>query len=129
MGPILFLIYINDITNIFINSKTIQFADDMTVYLIGPSPEHLIISANQELDKLHQWCLSNRLTINTDKTHFMLFTCKRQLNLPQLTINENPICRTNTIKFLGVTYDESMTFKHHINAVTLKISRHIALLH
>ena len=116
-------------SNIFINSKTILFADDMTVYLIGPSPEQLIMSANQEFDKLFQWCLSNRLTINIDKTHFMLFTCKRQFNLPQITINGNSICRVNTIKFLGVTYDESMTFTHHIDNITLKLSRHIALLH
>lgn len=129
LGPILFLIYINDISNIFLNSKTILFADDMTIYLIGPSPEQLVMSANEELTKLHQWCLSNRLTINTDKTHFMIFTCKRHFNLPQLSINEYPICRTSSVKFLGVTYDDSMTFKFHINNLTLKFSRHIALLY
>lgn len=129
LGPILFTIYINDIPNIFINSKTILFADDMTIYLIDPSPEQLVMSANQELTQLYQWCLSNRLTINLDKTHFMLFTSKRHLNIPQLTINGISIGRTNSIKFLGVTYDETMTFKNHINNVTLRLSRHTALLY
>lgn len=59
----------------------------------------------------------------------MLFTSKRQFNFPQLTINTNPIFIVNTVTFLGVTYDESMSFKYHIDNVTLKISRHIALLH
>lgn len=129
LGPILFLIYINDISNTVTNSKTILFADDMTLYLIGPSPDQLITSANIELSNLYQWCLSNRLTINTDKTYFMLFTCKSHPTLPQLLINGNPVNQTNKLKFLGVTYDDSLTFKYHINNLTLKISRLIALLY
>lgn len=101
----------------------------MTMYLTGPSIEQLFITANQELTKLHDWCLSNRLSINTDKTYFILFSSKTHLNLPQLRINQQIINRTSKIKFLGVTYDELMTFKYHINNVTLKLARHIALLH
>lgn len=128
LGPILFLLYINDITDIFSRSKTILFADDMTMYLTGPYPEQLVHYANNELEKLHQWCLCNRLTINTKKTQFMLFTIKSMTNLPQLQLNKNVIFQTDQIKFLGVTYDESLTFKHHISNLTLKISRLIALL-
>ena len=129
LGPILFLIYINYISNTVINSKTILFADDMTMYLIGPSPEQLITNANYDLSNLYQWCLSNRLTINTDKTYFMLFSGKCHKTLPQLVINRNIINQTNKLKFLGVTYDDSLTFKYHINNLTLKISRLIALLY
>ena len=129
LGPILFLIYINDISDIFTKSKTILFADDMTLYLNGPSPEQLIATANQELQQLHQWCLCNRLTINTDKTYYMLFTNKKTHNLPDLKINDCIIAKTNHLKFLGVTFDESMNFKFHINNLTLRISRHIALLY
>ena len=129
LGPILFLIYINDISNIFSKSKTLLFADDMTLYLIGPSPEELINTANQELQKLHQWSVCNRLTINTDKTYFMLFTNKNNFYLPDLELNNCKIARTDHLKFLGVTFDESMDFKCHIHNITLKISRHIALLY
>ena len=129
LGPILFLIYINDISNIFLNSKTILFADDMTLYLIGHSPENLISIANQELKLLSQWCISNRLTINTNKTYYMLFTNKKHQTLPPLIIHNETMTRTDRHKFLGITYDETMTFKQHINSLTLKISRHIALLH
>ena len=59
----------------------------------------------------------------------MLFTIKRTLTLPQLHINNKLITQTNQIKFLGVTNDDSLTFKYHINNLTLKISRHIALLY
>lgn len=129
LGPILFLIYINDISGIFPESKTILFADDMTLYLTGPSPDQLIHSANNELEKLHEWCLCNRLTINISKTYFMLFTVKRDLNLPRLQINNQTISKTDKIKFLGVTYDDSLNFRYHTSNLTLKISRHIALLY
>ena len=100
----------------------------MTMYLTGPNPDQLIYNANNELKKLYEWCLSNRLTINTTKTHFMLFTIKQTLNLSHLHINDKTIFRTDK-KFLGVTYDDSLTFKHHINNLTLIISRHVALLY
>lgn len=125
----LFIVYINDISNIScFHSKTNLFKNNMTVYLIDPSPEQFIMSANHEPKKLHQWCLSNTLTININKTHFMLFACKRKLNLPQLIINRNSIRRTNAVKVL-FTYNETITFKHRINNVTLLLSRDIALLH
>ena len=129
LGPILFLIYINDISNIFTNLKTILFADDMTLYLVGPSAEQLITTANQELKLLHHWCVDNRLTINIDKTFYMLFTNKKIHHLPELIINNCKINRTDKQKFLGVTFDEPMKFICHINNLTLKISRHIPLLY
>lgn len=129
LGPILFLIYINDISDIFSNSKSILFADDMTVYLTGPNPDQLVYNANNELEKLYQWCLCNRLTINTNKTYFMVFTGKNIHNLPNVQINNIIISKTDKFKFLGVIYDDSLTFKYHIDNLTLKISRHIALLY
>ena len=79
LGPVLFLIYINDISNIFSESKSLLFADDMTLYFTGPNPTQLAHNANNELNKLYQWCLCNRLTINTNKTYYMLFTTNRTI--------------------------------------------------
>ena len=84
---------------IFSKSKTILFADDTTMYLTGPNPDQFTHNANKELKKLYEWCLSNRLTINTTKTYFMLFTIKQTLNLPHLHINDKTIFRTDKITF------------------------------
>lgn len=73
LGPILFLIYINDISNLFIKAKSILFADDMTLYLTGPNQDQLVLNANHELEKLYQWCLCNRLTINKKKKKNLLY--------------------------------------------------------
>ena len=59
----------------------------------------------------------------------MLFTTNRIINLPNIHINNLIITKANTINFLSVLYDDSLLFKHHINYLTLKISRHIALLY
>ena len=98
----------------------------MTIYLTGPNPNHLVHFANNELQTLYQWCLCNRLTINTTKTYFIV---KKTLNLPHLQINNNAILKTNKVKFLGITYDDSLTFRYHIHNITLNIYRHIALLY
>ena len=105
LGPILFLIYINDISDIFSEAKSILFADDMTLYLTDPSHDQLQTNANLELEKLYKWCLCNRLTINTKKTYYMIFTTKKTYNLINLKINDEFITKTDKIKFLGVIYD------------------------
>lgn len=93
----------------------ILFADDMTLYLSGPSLKQLIDAANQELHQLYQWCASNRLTIATDNTQYMLFTNKKVHQIPLLNTNNYEVSRTSSVKFLDVTFEESMTFKIRIN--------------
>lgn len=101
----------------------------MTMYLVGPNPEKLINIANSELLELYQWSICNRVTINADKTSFMMFTTKKLTIYPLLQINNSKISRTTHTRFLGIIHDESLTFKYHIDALTLKISEHIAILY
>lgn len=129
LGPILFLIYINDITNIFTSANTILFADDMTLYFTDSNIETLFPQANQDLNKLYNWCLSNRLTINTNKTFYMFFSNKVNVYLPDLKINNNLISRSTSFKFLGVMFDENFNFKSHINNISNKLSRSTAMLY
>ena len=130
LGPILFLIYINDLSNVSNIFNTILFADDSTFYFSGTDPAALLTTANLELPKLFQWCKTNRLTINANKTNYMIFSNIKNIdNLPNLYLNNCEIKRLQQTKFLGVTYDETLTFKTHISNLCLKISRAIALLY
>ena len=118
LGPILFLLYINDICNASTVLNTIQFADDSTSYLIGDNSTDLIHRANQELSVFVEWCLANRLTINTAKTYYMLFTnttTTKYQPLPRLTILDKDIIQVSKTKFLEITFDNNLTFKHHIS--------------
>ena len=129
LGPILFLLYVNDITQIFSNLKTILFADDSTLYIAGNDPTTLIQTANTDLKTFHKWCTSNRLTVNLNKTFFMLFTNKPINILPPLFYHNKIINRTNHHNLLGITFDENMTFKPHISNLMLKLSRIVSLLY
>ena len=129
LGPILFLIYINDLPHVFKNFQTILFADDSTLYLSGNDPTALIYEANAELDNFYKWCVSNRLTVNENKTYFMLFTNKPKTTLPPLFYNFSIVKNTSQHTLLGITFDDSLTFKPHITNISLKLSRIVSLLY
>ena len=83
----------------------------------GNTPTDLIHKANSELVKFSEWCLANRLTVNTTKTYYILFTNvnMKYQPLPRLTILNEDILQVYKIKFLGITIDKNLTFKHHIS--------------
>ena len=130
LGPVLFIIYINDIFNISNRFNTILFADDSTLYMIGDHPTELINEANNELQKFTDWCLANKLTINTNKTYFMIFSklLTKYYPLPNLTMLNDSISQVYQTKFLGVFFDSNLSFKPHISNLCLKLSRTIPLL-
>lgn len=96
LGPILFLLYINDLTNTFSNIRTILFADDSTLYITGSDPPDMIHTVNNDLDNFDEWCLSNRLTVNLSKIFYMLFTNKTIKTLPPLIYQNNLIQKVTT---------------------------------
>ena len=129
LGPILFLIYINDLPLIFKKLKTKLFADDSTLYISGPVPTDIIQEANNDLNIFYNWCLSNRLTVNLNKTFYMLFTNKSFTSLPPLFFHNNEIQRTTHHKHLGIVIDEALNFKLHISDICHKLSRNVSLLY
>lgn len=105
----LFITYIYDIVKIFNHANAILFANDMTLYVTGSSNDALFGSAKDDLEKLYNRCLSNRPTIKSNKTHYMLFSNRTDDILPKLKAKNNPIRRINKVIFLGVIFDESLT--------------------
>ena len=134
LGPILFLLFINDLPNISTLFHTILFADDATLSLVGLNPSTLISLANTELSKFYFWCLANRLSVNIIKTNFMLFGNSRRPNLlPPLLMKSlytyETINEVTETKFLGIFYDNKLSFKPQINNLTQRLSRTCALLY
>ena len=74
LGPLLFLIYVNDLPYFLNSSHSILFADDTTLCFRNPSLNSAISLCNSELLKFYEWTVSNKLTINYDKTFFMIIS-------------------------------------------------------
>ena len=128
LGPILFLLYINDLPNVFKSLSCVIFADDASLYLIGANPAQLIMKANVELDRLLQWVRANRLTVNIDKSIYMIHTNRQTNFLPPLFFNFETLKLKTSHKVLGVIVDNKLTFKQHIQSLCQKLSRSIAMI-
>ena len=130
IGPILFLIYINDLPNVTPSIDTTLFADDTTISISDTSYDELIQKTNMELIKIHNWTISNRLTINVEKTEAILVTNKtRDINEATVRLNDNNIMYSPYCKFLGTFLDNKLNFSKHITHVIGKLSRGAGILY
>ena len=131
LGPLLFLIFINDIYNSNDFFKFILFADDSTLSTILPSnsPKLITKTLNFELSKVNKWLVSNKICINEDKTKYIIFSYKRKIKLSTIKIGKNKIKETDHTKFLGIFIDNKLTFRQHANYLRSKISKSIGVLY
>jgi hypothetical protein len=131
LGPILFLIYINDIQN-STSLTLLSFADDTTISYSSSDIAHLFSKMNNELELLDQWFKANKLCLNVTKTKYIVFRpslTSRNMDNVHLQINDQNIERiSNTLnlksfKFLGIYVDETTSWKPHVDHVCKKIAR------
>ena len=117
LGPILFLIYINDLCNALDENICRLFADDTGIFTHGQKLNDLIDESIPKYKRLFQWCIENRLTINYSKTCFIIFHNTKQKvpnDLQTILINDIVISRVHTTKYLGLILDETLSWKDHI---------------
>ena len=130
LGPILFLIYINDLPQACNLAKPIIFADDTTLVISNKDNNNLINNLNHELNEVFSWCQSNRLTVNTNKTEILLFSNR---NFPpnhlEIMLNDEILNFIECSKLLGVFIDEKLSFKSHVKHVISKISKNTGILY
>jgi len=131
LGPLLFIIYINDIissTNIF---YPIIYADDttLTATLNSFNCSNINESINNELDNIFQWLKANKLSLNVSKTKAMLFhTSRRQVTPPDINIDGIKIDWVDHFDFLGIVIDKHLTWDQHVHKISTKISKTIAIM-
>ena len=128
LGPILFLVYINDLPSCLTHSKSVLYADDTTLYLSGISPDALANTMNSELGDLEKWCKINGLTINPDKTKYMLLSHKKSNTSIKLLLNKKSISRVSNFKFLGVHIDENLSWATHLHHLKIKLGQGVYVL-
>ena len=133
LGPLLFLIFVNDLSNATLLDP-IMFADDTNLFYSNKDIKSLYEFVNRELININTWFQTNKLSLNVDKTKYVLFHKSRQknkipLNLPSLKIDQTEIKREQSLKFLGVLVDENLNWKNHIDLLLSKISKSIGVLY
>ena len=133
LGPLLFLIYVNDMYLAVPKLNTVMFADDTNLFICGSDHKTLFKIMNEQLSLIDDWFAVNKLSLNIDKTKYTLF-CSRSLEeilplkLPKLLIGKREVNRTRYTKFLGVLIDENLSWDKQIKAVTSKISSQIGII-
>ncbi len=131
LGPLLFSIYINDLTKASDIFNFILYADDTTLYfnLDDFPPGQAELSICHELEKINAWLKLNRLSLNAEKTKLMIFHTRQRIVDPiQISINNVPIEIVNSFNFLGIHFDNNLSWKSHTKMLTNKLSKIVGIL-
>ena len=130
LGPLLFILYLNDFSRASDLLFSILFADDTTVLIEGYSYNNIITLLNNELINIDTWLQANKLTININKTHYMIFHRARLKPTIDVLIRQDKISLTKSTstKFLGIIIDNKLKWTEHITYVKNKISKSSGIL-
>ena len=132
LGPLFFILYINDLPNALRLAEPLLFADDTSIYYSHSDPLVLATVLNQELSSISLWMKANKLSVNTNKTNYVIFKPKQKklktIMIP-LMFNENKLTQKRVVKFLGVFIDENLSWKFHIDHVCKKVSKSTGIIY
>ena len=124
LGPLLFILYTNDIYKSVVNSHCILFADDTTMFSMHKDIDSLIKIITKDMNILIDWFKANKLSLNLGKTNCMLFKPKHSKGRNiVLNFDSETLSSVSSTKFLGLIIDENLTWSNHIKNVHLKIAK------
>ena len=131
LGPLLFLLYINDLSTVSSKLFSLLFADDSNLFLSGKSPDELIHIMNTEIVKVVDWLNINKLSLNLNKTHYIIFRRQRArvVLTKDMIIDNVNISISDKSKFLGVVIDQYLSFSDHIQYIRGKVARATGILY
>ena len=128
ISPLLFLIYINDIAKAS-SFHTTLFADDINLHMSNSCFNILQTTINLELCKINHWLRTNKLSLNYNKTNFMLLTSRKHNPASfKIIMNNHNISPEDNLKYLGVLLDNKLSWKPHVQKVKTQLSRACGIL-
>ena len=129
LGPLIFLIFVNDLHLHLQHSESVQFADDTTLLFRHRNLNYLRFCIESELLTIQDWFNANKLTLNVDKSSYLLYhNCKQPIPIFKILLNGVEIPKTSCAKFLGVWLDDKLKWNTHVNKLISKLKCGIGML-
>ena len=130
LGPLLFIIFVNDLPLFPRYCETALYADDKVLYCHAKDPKELASNLNHDLQCLFEWFNTNLLTLNTSKCKFIIFGSPRKLKNTEISIkiNQSALEKVDSYKYLGVTVNQRMNWTDHIDSIISKIGQRLGLV-
>ena len=130
LGPLLFLIYINDLHQAIKFCKTRHFADDTNLLINNSSLKQIKKDLNYDLRQLCNWLKANKISLNCSKTELIIFrNPKKQLNYdPKIKIGGKKLVATDSVKYLGIMLDSHLNWSAHVDTLSTRLSRAVGML-
>ena len=129
LGPLLFLIYVNDLPNLS-KFETTLFADDTNFHLSHHNTNIVQSRVAEEIKKINYWVNSNQLTTNYQKSFYMIIGNKTQVATDfKPSINHNLIKQTDNLRYLGVYLNNKLLWKSHIDILSTKLSKMCGIIY
>ena len=123
LGPILFLLYINDLHRSIKFCTTYHFADDTNILNISKDYKTLQRQVNSDLKSLHKWLTANKISLNEGKTELIYFRKSGPAPTLNIKLHGKRLFPSNIVKYLGVYLDEYLSGKAHCNELVKKLNR------
>ena len=131
-GPLLFLIYINDLPVSGLSSIPRLYADDYCLTLTSHDPTDLQIKPKNDLNKVQSWLQANKLSLNVKKTKCSIIATQFKVthldHQPDVRMNGHSVDRVRTHRYLGVETDDTLTWHSQIDQIVKKVSAGLAIL-
>ena len=126
LGPLLFLLYMNDV-NFVLDCLTLSYADDLKLYYVIKHPNDAVF-LQQQLQIFANWCRLNRMLLNVSKCLVISFGRKALPFLHDYCLDNTNLKRETTVKDLGILLDSKLTFKDHVSYIVSKASSQLGFI-